>query len=202
MYRVLSPPAIADEERWTAFIDESESNSALDPDVYILAAVLVCTEAIPSIRSRMAALHVRGERKLHWVKESARRRAEIISVLEDLDVLFVFVVHEGDPTAKSERRRRKCFERLLWELSKAGVAEIVIESREDTQNKRDRALLGALLARHRIPRRPWIQHVAGAVEPLLWIADCAAGALVAYRCDDPGYFKRLSEAAEIHRIGG
>ncbi|GLW97781.1 hypothetical protein [Microtetraspora sp. NBRC 16547] len=119
-----------------------------------------------------------------------------------MDVLFVFVVHEGEPAAKSERRRRKCFERLVWELSKAGVAEIVIESREKTQNKRDRDLLGALLARHRIPGGLRIQHVAGAVEPLLWIADCAAGALVAYRCDDPSYFKRLSEVAEIYRIGG
>nr|WP_225311242.1 hypothetical protein [Microbispora cellulosiformans] len=81
--------------------------------MYILAAVLVCAEAVSFMRSRMAALHVRGERKLHWAKESACRRMEIIAVIDDLDALFCVVVHEGDPVASTERRRRKCLDRLL-----------------------------------------------------------------------------------------
>jgi hypothetical protein len=137
---------------------------------------------------------------LHWAKESAERRGSIIAVLAELEVFYVVVIHEGDITARPERRRRKCLEYLLWCLSRAGVSEIVIEGREKTQNRRDRDLLAVLLARHHIARRPWIRHVAGSIEPLLWIADCAAGAVVAERCGDARYFKRLADATEIHRI--
>lgn len=190
-----------DADSWVAFIDESESNQRLDPHVYLLAAVTVHCASLVAIRRRMADLRLDGQRKLHWAKESACRRMEIMTVLEGLDVLFGVVVHEGDPDASMERRRRKCLDRLLWELSRSGVAEIVLESREASQNKKDRDLMDALLARRRVPDRARVRHMAGALEPLLWMADCLAGAVVASRIGDPGYIKRLDGRIEIYYIG-
>lgn len=48
---------------------------------------------------------------------------------------------------------------------------------------------------------PGADHVEVPGEPLLWLADVPAGAIVADRCGDPGYFKRLAGATEIHYIG-
>jgi hypothetical protein len=193
----LTPPQ---DDGWIAFVDESESNPQLDPDVYILAAALVHGTACEKIRAWMDGLRLDGQRKLHWAKESASRRDGIIHAVESLDVLYLVVLLEDISGSTSERRRRRCLERLLWELIQSGVRHVVLEARERTQNKRDLDLLTVLASRHRITARPRVDHLAGPAEPLLWLADVLAGALVASRCGDPGYWERLAMSVEMHRL--
>ncbi|MDR8408527.1 hypothetical protein MTP10_07230 [Nonomuraea sp. 3-1Str] len=193
--------ADADPAAWIAYVDESESNQRLDPHVYILASVIVQSASAGEIRQRLVSLRLGGQRKVHWVKESACRRMEICELLEGLGVLFVIVLHEGDPGASAERRRRKCLDLLLWELSRAGVTELILESREASQNRKDRSLVDALLARRQLPVRTRVHHLAGAAEPLLWAADWVAGAMVSSRTGDDTYLKKLDGCLEIHRTG-
>ncbi|MFL6051353.1 MAG: hypothetical protein ACJ72W_00315, partial [Actinoallomurus sp.] len=63
---------------WCAFVDESESNRKLDPDVYILAASVMPTESCDALREVMLRLRLLGQRKVHWVHESDKRRLALL----------------------------------------------------------------------------------------------------------------------------
>ncbi|UQX11058.1 hypothetical protein [Candidatus Mycobacterium methanotrophicum] len=142
---------------YAAWLDESGSNPAIDPNTYILSAVIGEAEHAPGIRESMRGLLVgKGHKKLHWRTEAARRQELIVKTIAALEVEYLVVVRAGGPAAeKPERRRRLCMERMLPELVKMGVDEVVIESRGSKDDRRD--VQRALLRLHRIagdPDRP------------------------------------------------
>ncbi|GAA4612775.1 hypothetical protein GCM10023195_55050 [Actinoallomurus liliacearum] len=132
---------------WCAFVDESESNRKLDPDVYILAA-----SVLP---------------------------------VGSCDVVL---------------RRRKCMERLLFELPAMGVYEVMMEAREAKQNRHDMALARAMRARKEVPSGFRVDHAFGSGEPLLWLPDIVAGSIVAARCGDPCHLAPLMPLVTICMI--
>jgi hypothetical protein len=99
---------------WSAYVDESEP----DPGVYVLAAALVPAELIGEIRASVVALRLRGQRKLHWHSEDDQRRKLLIAAIAELQALHVVVVRAGR-VESSERRRRLCLRRLLWETGRS-----------------------------------------------------------------------------------
>lgn len=159
---------------WTAYVDESESDQTVDPNVYVLAAALIHPNNCEDVRSLMRAIHP-GRGKLHWHDESAPERRKIVAAVAELDVLHLVVVRQGMPGGHPERRRRKCLERLLFELEVRQVGHAVFEARQAKQNERDRHLADQLRARKLLPARLRIDHAPGPIEPLLWLADVGAG---------------------------
>ncbi|MCO5997707.1 hypothetical protein [Actinoallomurus rhizosphaericola] len=186
---------------WCAFVDESESNRKLDPDVYILAASILPPESRAAVREAMLRSRLPGERKVHWYHAAEKRRHLLSDVVASLSALHLVVVRSGIPGEPSERRRRKCLETLLFELASAGVSEVILESRQDRQNKSDRRLIDTLLARKVIAPEVRIRHALGPAEPLLWLPDIVAGAVVAARCGQPECFDRISDIVSICEIG-
>jgi hypothetical protein len=131
-------------------VDESESDRKQDPNVYILAASLIHNEPRAGVREAVRELRLRDQRKIHWWAESDKRRLHLVEIIASLDVLHVVLVRVGRAGEPSERRRRKCMERLLSELCNAGVTDVIFEAREDRQNLRDMYLLRVRRARQAV----------------------------------------------------
>lgn len=186
---------------WRAYVDESESRQRLDPDVYILAAALVEDAEQDAIQARMRALLRPGQRKLHWHAESATSRAGIIDAVAGLPALQLAVVRTGRPGERSERRRRKCLERLVYELDERGVEYVTLEARERKSNARELRLLDRYRSAGAVRGTMRMYHAAGPTCPLLWIADSLAGAVMAARTGNEEYLDRLDGLVDVVTIG-
>lgn len=175
---------------YTAWIDESESNSRLDPGTYLLGAAIIETGKADIAREAMRGLLLPGQRKLHWSDEHPRRRAQIVKVVAHLDVEHLVAVRcQPGTEAKPERQRRLCWERLLPELHALGVEHVVVESRGSKADKRDRAALDNLRRKHLMPPRSLrMNHLGGPADPLLWIPDACCGAVTERRCGNSENF--------------
>jgi len=62
---------------FAAWADESGSNQELDPGAYLLCAIILPPTDIDSARQVMSTLLLPGQRKVHWWRESDKRRDEI-----------------------------------------------------------------------------------------------------------------------------
>jgi hypothetical protein len=193
----LHNPHDSQEAGWRAFVDESESDRKADPDTYILAAALIEPCALDEIRTKVRGLLIPRQRKMHWHDESTRRRDTIIQAIADLEALHVVVVRSGIPEETSERRRRKCLERMVCELDQRGVDLIVAESREKSQNARDMKVFNVLRSSQTIGSQLRLCHQPGPVEPALWIADAVAGAYVAARTGVETFFKSVEHLVDV-----
>jgi hypothetical protein len=182
---------------WSAYVDESESDRVRDPDVYLLAAALVPQEAVEPVRAALRGLLLAGQRKLHWHAESDKRRRQMVAVIAELEALHLVVVRCGRPGEHPERRRRKCLERLLPELTARGIEAVQLEARERKQNAADAHLLEVMRAKQMISGPLRMDHVPGAAEELLWLADATLGALTARRLGRPEFFAELAGLVEI-----
>ena len=80
---------------------------------------------------------------------------------------------------RQERGRRICLERLLYELEAAGVSAVSLEERTLTLNKKDLFMVHAWRARHVIGHGLRVDHGDPTKEPLLWLPDIVAGAVMA-----------------------
>lgn len=196
----MSHPHDADSTRkgWSAFMDESESDRRADPGTYILAAALIDPDALEKVRAQVRTLLIPRQRKLHWRDESARRRVAIAETIADLDSLHLVVARTGgDANETSERRRRKCLERMVCELDQRGVNLIIAESRESSQNAKDMKVFNALRSSRTVGAHLRLRHDPGPIEPALWIADAVAGAFVAARTGDARYFDTVRHLVDV-----
>lgn len=132
--------------RLLAYLDESQSHHILDPDTYVLAASVCEPAVLEASREQVAALRLRGERKLHWRDESASRRRKIPSAIAEMPLHHVIVVRNGLPGERSERRRRLCLNRMLYELDMGEVHLATFESRGAADDRRDRQLVDIMRA--------------------------------------------------------
>jgi hypothetical protein len=199
----MSHPRDAEDARKgrLAFMDESESDRRADPGTYILAAALIEPDALEKTQTQIRTLLVPGQRKLHWRDESARRRLAIAETIAMLDSVHLVVARTGgSPRETSERRRRKCLERMVCELDQRGVDHIVAESRESTQNMNDMTVFNALRSSRTVSARLRLVHQPGPVEPALWIADAIAGAVVAARTGDGRYLDTVKHLVDVVKL--
>lgn len=181
---------------WRAYLDESEPYH--EPGTYLLAAALIDDEHLDQLRDTMTQLKPNHHRKLHWNEEPASSRAKIAETIAACPALHVVVIRASDSTEPSERRRRKCLERMLYELDTADVGAAVLESRGRKPDLRDLQMVNVLRIRKAISDRLRVNHIEGPGEPALWVADCVAGAVGAYRSGTaPQYFEQLANVTDI-----
>jgi len=137
---------------------------------------------VPGLRESMESMRPASGAKLHWKQiRTGAARAAVLADVAALPVEHLVVVRLGGVRAPSERRRRVCLRRMLFELVELGVAHVVAESRGSADDRRDRNLLDALRAQKQIPSALRLDHMPGPLEPMLWIPDVVAGAITASR---------------------
>lgn len=174
-----------------AWVDESGSDHTRDPGAYVLAAAIGRREAEPETREQITRLRLPGQVKLHWRDESDRRRTAIARAIANCDLEHLVVVRTGSVSDRPERRRRKCFERLLFELETKTVSQVVLESRGPADDRRDVQMLNALRGQHYLSSSLRITHVIGRTEPMLWIPDAVCGAVTGARTGTTVYQRAL-----------
>jgi hypothetical protein len=180
-------------------LDESQSNGRLDPDVYLLAAVVIETGSVDEIRVVMRGLARRGQGKLHWSHESDHRRRIITRFVAGLDARHVVVVQQCRPQSRPERRRRLCMERMFTELDGA-ITTAVFESRGRKDDLRDHELAQSMYDSKKIKLRPQISHQLGRNEPVLWISDAVCGAVTRHRTGISEYLEHLAEKVPVEVV--
>lgn len=111
----------------TAYVDESEPGGGLDRTVYLLAAILIEHTAADTARTALRQATPRRTRKLHRYEALHAQRISWVDLLRS--AAQVPVIRYDGAVARSERRRRRCLERLLWELGERDVSHLVIETR-------------------------------------------------------------------------
>jgi len=181
----------------TAFADES---LRVRDGLYVLAAVIVADNDFEDVRRALLDLRQRRQDRLHWREESSKRRTVLVSRMRELPHSGVVVIGSGMEPGRQERARRLCIERLLTEMTSQGIMTVVFERRQPGLDARDRVMVAALQRRHSVPaglRASW--QPAGS-EPLLWLADIAAGAAALAHAGDDTYWTELSAGFTVRRF--
>jgi hypothetical protein len=180
-----------------AYVDES---LRLPARLYLMAAVLVPDDRAEAHRTALRGLLQKHHRRLHWRDENDRRRAEIATAIAGLRPRGLVVVGEGLDPSHQERARRKCMERLLWELEQRRVAEAVFESRSRDMDRRDREMVARLRGRRVTSARLPVVWESPDVEPLLWLPDVIAGAASLVEAGVQAYWKDLGADVAIDKF--
>lgn len=164
-----------------AFIDESEPLGAGNGGPYVMVATLPLCDVsgeLDALRCVLMGLKPKGATKLHWYDSVGSLRDDTVSAICRMPLMHWAIVIHPEPGARSERMRRACIERLLWELDQLEVVtRIVFESRGRADDRRDMNMVQALRASKVIGSQMRIEHVRGSAEPLLWLPDAVCGAV-------------------------
>ncbi|MDL5487464.1 hypothetical protein [Microbacterium wangruii] len=103
-------------------MDESmrAAGDDIEGAVYILAATVADPAECDTIREALRDLKLGNGPKLHWKDENDDRRALIGAAVAEMPVMHTVVVGTPLDQRKQERARRKCMERLFYELHTLG----------------------------------------------------------------------------------
>lgn len=184
-------------EPFRAYVDESLRLSA---HLYLMAAVFVDGDRAESHRAVLRGLLRRRQRRLHWRDEDDRRRAALIAAVAELRPRGIVVIGAGMDPRHQERARRKCMERLLWNLDERGVADAVFEQRNSDMDRRDREMVATLRGRWVIRTRLRVSWENPVVEPLLWLPDLIAGAVSMAEAGNERHWKEVGGRFCVDRL--
>ena len=185
----------------TAWIDESiiVGRDGV-PDTYTLAAAVADPSECDDIRDRLRSLTVGRSERLHWAHESPKRRDAIATLIAAVDIAAVVVVGSPMVGAKQERARRCCLEHLLYELGRAGVSDVWLESRSSAPDRRDIRLVDSARSKGLVPGTLQVGFGRPKLEPMLWGPDAVAGAVTADLLGEPRWLLALSEILSRHDV--
>lgn len=165
------------ESRLIAYADESFREHPTE-GFYVFAAVVVALDVEEPARELLRGLRgTRGISKVHWNEMDRGEQKDAAQRVARVGGFHVVTVGSPVPQRRQERARAACIKALVPELHGFGVEEMLIEARAPVLNRRD--VLTVQGARFALPKgnRFRVEHVLGSVEPLLWAADIAAGAV-------------------------
>ncbi|MEU7889876.1 hypothetical protein AB0B54_30615 [Microbispora bryophytorum] len=177
----------------TAWADESFQEHDTT-GFYIIAAVIIPASAQEPARAQMLQAQARhAPAKLHWVARDDKERLELAYTVAEIEGLHVVAVGSPVHQRRQERARAYCLHQLVLELHGFGVEQLFMEARQPTLNTRD--ITTVQHARYTLPKGTHfrIDHLPGAGEALLWVADIVAGAVRAEKLGDPRYREILGD---------
>ncbi|MFI6496372.1 hypothetical protein [Nonomuraea typhae] len=178
----------------SAYVDES---MVLSHGRYLLVAVLVAPADAAGHRDVLRSLLEHGQGRLHWRHENDKRRRHLIEVVAEMHPVGVVVVGTHLDAKKQERGRRKCLERLFWELGGCHVDNVVLERRHNDLDRRDREMVAALRGCHAIPPRLRPEWCDPGSEPLLWLPDMVAGARARAERGDDCFWRPIDDEMRV-----
>lgn len=155
-----------------AYGDESIQRCC-EPKRYLLAATIYSTGPDPTSMLRKAK--PAGASKLHWYDLDPRRQSATLNLITGIQQQTTIVAALPLDGTKTERARRKALEALVRSLIERGARKLILESRNDTHDKRDREFLVSMRSKGEALTFS-LDHVPGRDEPLLWVPDQILGA--------------------------
>ncbi|MDP4331748.1 hypothetical protein Q7F20_00010 [Curtobacterium sp. A7_M15] len=145
------------------FVDESQLRD------YLLVAVSVDAGHLPTARSAVAGVILRGQTRLHMRKESDARRRLILSTTADLDV-DVTVFRAPKDGRSDVERRAACVRALVVAADHPRGTSVCLE-RDETLVQKDRQWIVEARHRHQGNRQFTHRHESARQEPLLALPD-------------------------------
>lgn len=191
-----SAPQAGDGSGFTAVVDEATPEGRGGIYYVVTAAVLL---DVAQVRTAIAGVLPSGRRRpFHWASEGPQARERMLELIASTGVVAHVVVHHPTGRRRQEEARRLALTELVPVLLDDGVDDLIIESRTEAQDRRDRAtMLDALRAVPHGLRYRWEPKE----EPLLWVADAVCGAVKQYLLgEDDQPFERLAAARAVEEI--
>lgn len=149
-----------------AYVDESQRSGR-----YLLCVVVVEAAEAGRLRRSLRGLLLPGQRRLHFKKESPRRRKMLIDSLVRLAVDATVCQCRLTPGRRAEQARRMCFTSAVRDLQDRGVDSCMfIESRGSLDRIDNETIVAAPRARPSVS----FGHLMPNEDPLLWLPDCFA----------------------------
>ncbi len=148
-----------------AFVDETKASGLL------LVAAVLAPRDLASARTRMRAMCLPGQTRLHFAKERPSRRGEIAAAACRSGAAFD--VYDATAIADQLEAREACLRKLVAVLAAEDGHRLVIEQ-DDSLLERDRAVLYDQVRRAGVADSLTYEHLPARSEPLLWLADTAA----------------------------
>ncbi|TCL86147.1 hypothetical protein EDF31_10442 [Curtobacterium sp. PhB142] len=146
------------------FVDESKTKG------YLMVAVVVAPGEQTTLRRKIRALVLPGQRRLHFTNESDSRRRHVLSTLDQIGVR----AHLVRSDLKHEPSdRAACLRELVALAASAGHERIVLE-RDVSIERADKKVLYDAVHAHGVRDALTYAHETAHHEPLLWAADAIA----------------------------
>jgi hypothetical protein len=146
------------------FIDESKSKT------YVLCAVFVPLEQVPTIRKGLNKLKFKGQSRIHFVSEGNRRRKQLLTAYRTLPIEVLLIETNGRSEAES---RETCLRALARQLPKGEYCEVWIET-DSNHLGLDKSVLSSALMHEKKSSNVVFAHSDSRSQILLWIPDALA----------------------------
>ena len=166
----------------TAYIDEAFSAGPVG--AYVVAAVLVPSGRADGLRLELRHLFRDRKGRFHWHHEKDSFRLRMLEFIGDAGVAAVSVSTCLRDAREQERARGLAIDRLLWEMRTHGPAHLILESRQERNDQRDRRRIMAAQKAGKASVDLTYGFGRPDGEPLLWLADAVASAVLAAEFGD------------------
>lgn len=164
----------------TAFVDESFRRGR-DGHGYFFMGVVVVPDSQAADLSRRLREHLPpGLRRWHWRDERPASRRRFLSLVTDFREVGVTAFTCGQVTRnrrKSEQARVRCVWDLTGQLQVGGIGTLVMESRQEHNDRKDRREILSAQQAGVAPKGLVYRHGRPREEPLLWLPDALVGAM-------------------------
>ncbi|GAB3576079.1 hypothetical protein GCM10027445_39550 [Amycolatopsis endophytica] len=148
----------------TAFADETKASG------YLLTVAALLPADLAAARQVMRGLVMPGQRRIHFFKESDRRRKQILDVIAEVRPRIALYDSSGH---HRRQQRAVCLTALLADLAARQARTLVLE-RDDAVLAEDRKVLYRLVRDLRCSETLQYRHHRAHEEPLLAIPDALA----------------------------
>jgi hypothetical protein len=156
---------------------------------YLLACVVIPGDERASVRRRVRRAAVGTH--FHWKDERDDARLRMLRVAGDQAVRLIVLACRPTVRREHERARAQLLNDLLDELVSSGTLDLLLESRQEVNDLKDRKVIAAAVIAGRISADLNYAHSGPDQEPLLWLADALAGAGMAHIRGDDHFLARL-----------
>lgn len=185
-----------------AFLDESIRAGQGGLRYVVAAGAVVQTDLDPA-RDAFRELLLPRQPYLHWNSEKPVRRLAIVDRLTNFVAMALACSSYPIGAKRQEPARAACLTALVGDLKAKGISELVIETRGEVPDRRDRRTLLHARDVGIAPPDLSYRHVGKLEEPLLWVADAIAGAVALHLTgEDSRYFEQLQTSLlVVRRLG-
>lgn len=135
----------------------------------VVAAVVKPGDA-EATRKAVANLRMKGQRRVHFTKESSNRRRSILSTLVTLPIEST--VYDASSVGDQREARRRALDAVVRDLARGRAQRLVIE-RDDSLAKADRRTVYEATQRYNVTDLSY-DLLAATDEPMLWVPDTVA----------------------------
>jgi hypothetical protein len=174
-----------------AFVDESVRTGSGGLLYVVAAGVVVKTDA-DRARDELRKFLSPRQGYFHWGDEKPARRLAMLDRLAELDVMAFVTSYYPAANRRQERARASCLTMLVGDLRVEDVDELVVETRGEYLDRRDRRTLLHVREVGIAADSLTYRHAGKLEEPGLWAADAIAGAVATHLAgNDSQYYERL-----------